>query len=191
MPLSTKSKRMTLEQYNTEIPRATRSPPFERGARGDLLTAGYGVDDRVMADLVPSPRCCLNRCFSRAFMADSMTWSLNAGSGANVLQKGSLAASAPPNWLMISLRTSSILPTLRMARQRIKQHLGFLQIGGIKTLGEPAVDRGQQLVCVGTPALALPQPAQARPPPAGRAIWPAAAERCRGPEGGALCNRSL
>ena len=54
-------------------PPARRAPPFFKGARGDLLTAGYEVDDRFMADLVPSPRCCLSGCFTRAFMADSMT----------------------------------------------------------------------------------------------------------------------
>jgi hypothetical protein len=56
---------LILKTYPSEL--------FQRGARGDLLTAGYEVDDRFMADLVHSPRCCLSGCFTRAFMADSMT----------------------------------------------------------------------------------------------------------------------
>ena len=39
--------------------------------------------------------------------------------------------------------------------------LGLLEIGGVKALGEPAVDRRQQLVGLGALALLLPQPTQA------------------------------
>src|SRR5262245_34246148 len=48
-----------------------------------------------------------------------------------------------------------------MSRQFIEQRLSVLQVGGVEALGEPAEDRGQQLVCVGAPTLLLPQPAQA------------------------------
>jgi hypothetical protein len=48
-----------------------------------------------------------------------------------------------------------------MTRQCIKQCLGVLQVRGVKTLGEPTVDRGQQLVRIGAPALLLPQPTEA------------------------------
>jgi hypothetical protein len=40
-------------------------------------------------------------------MTDSMTWSTNSGSCANIPKKGSLAASASPNWPMISWINSS------------------------------------------------------------------------------------
>ena len=42
-------------------------------------------------------------------------------------------------------------------RQRLQQRLGLLQVGGVKPLGEPAVDRCQQLVRFGPLALLLPQ----------------------------------
>jgi hypothetical protein len=42
-----------------------------------------------------------------------------------------------------------------------QQRLGLLQVGGVKALGEPAVDRRQQLARFGALALLLPQAAQA------------------------------
>src|SRR5215813_4421709 len=44
-------------------------------------------------------------------------------------------------------------------RQRVQQCPGLLQVGGVKALGEPPVDRGQQLVGRGALALLLPQAA--------------------------------
>jgi hypothetical protein len=41
-------------------------------------------------------------------------------------------------------------------RQRLQQCLGFLEVCGVKPLGEPAVDRGQQLIRLGPLALLLP-----------------------------------
>ena len=29
-------------------------------------------------------------------------------------------------------------------RQRLQQHLGLLEVGGVKAFGEPAIDRGKQ-----------------------------------------------
>ena len=46
-------------------------------------------------------------------------------------------------------------------RQRVQQCLGLLQVGGVKALGEPAVDRGQQLTRLAALALVLPQARQA------------------------------
>ena len=43
-----------------------------------------------------------------------------------------------------------------------QQRLGLLQVGGVEALGEPAVDRREQLACFGPLALALPQAAQAQ-----------------------------
>ena len=46
-------------------------------------------------------------------------------------------------------------------RQRLQQCLGLLQVGRVKPLGEPAVDRGQELVGFRTLALALPETTEA------------------------------
>src|SRR5215217_3723251 len=42
-----------------------------------------------------------------------------------------------------------------------QQCLRLLEIGGVKALGEPAIDRREEFVGFGTPALLLPQPRQA------------------------------
>src|SRR5712691_8956848 len=46
-------------------------------------------------------------------------------------------------------------------RQFVEQCLSLLEIGGVKPLGEPAVDRCQELVGFGTLTLLLPQTDQA------------------------------
>ena len=46
-------------------------------------------------------------------------------------------------------------------RQRVQQRLGLLEVGGVKTLGEPVVDGRQEVVGLGTLALLLPQAAEA------------------------------
>jgi hypothetical protein len=43
-------------------------------------------------------------------------------------------------------------------RQHVQQRLGLLEVGGVKALGEPAVDRRQQRMGFGLLALLLPQP---------------------------------
>src|SRR6266446_2786852 len=53
------------------------------------------------------------------------------------------------------------LPGPLPSRQGVQQRLRLLQVGGVKALGEPAVDRDQQLAGFVPLALALPQPAQA------------------------------
>ena len=45
--------------------------------------------------------------------------------------------------------------------QTSEQRLGLPQVGSVEALGEPAVDRGQQLVGFGPLTLGLPQPGQA------------------------------
>jgi hypothetical protein len=42
--------------------------------------------------------------------------------------------------------------------QLFQQGLGFLEVGGVNALGEPAVDRCEQVTGSGALALALPQP---------------------------------
>src|SRR5215475_4629111 len=46
-------------------------------------------------------------------------------------------------------------------RQLLQQRLGFLEVGGVEALGEPAVDRREQVVRFLAFALLLPQAAQA------------------------------
>src|SRR5262245_6554807 len=48
------------------------------------------------------------------------------------------------------------------SRQLIEQRLRLLQIGGVETLGEQAIDRRQQGTRLGPPALLAPQPGKAR-----------------------------
>ena len=55
--------------------------------------------------------------------------------------------------LLVTLTTSS--------SQLVEQRLGILQIGGVEALGEPAVDRRQQLARLGGLALVAPQPGEA------------------------------
>jgi hypothetical protein len=43
----------------------------------------------------------------------------------------------------------------------VKQRLRLLEVGGVKALGEPAVDRGEELARFAALALLLPQAAQA------------------------------
>jgi hypothetical protein len=50
-------------------------------------------------------------------------------------------------------------------RQRVEQHSGLLEVGGIEALGEPAVDWRQQGASLSALAVALPQPRQARGSP--------------------------
>src|SRR6516165_1665504 len=45
-------------------------------------------------------------------------------------------------------------------RQRLQQRLGLLQVGGVKTLGEPAVDWGEQVIGFLAFALLLPESSQ-------------------------------
>ena len=53
------------------------------------------------------------------------------------------------------------MPTAR-SRQLIEQPRRFFQIGSIEALGEPAIDRCQQITCLRPPALLAPQPSEAR-----------------------------
>src|SRR5690606_38047311 len=58
-------------------------------------------------------------------------------------------------------------PVRTPALQCLQDDLRLLQVGGVKAFGEPAVDRRQQLVSFGPPALPLPQAAQAGGRPQG------------------------
>jgi hypothetical protein len=50
----------------------------------------------------------------------------------------------------------------RIIPQVLQQRLRLLEIGRVKALGEPAVDRCQQIVCCLPFSLLLPQPTQTR-----------------------------
>jgi hypothetical protein len=52
-------------------------------------------------------------------------------------------------------------PLSRLRSQLLQERLGFLEVGGVKALGELAVNRGEQLAGCGALALALPQARQA------------------------------
>src|SRR6266850_5387878 len=45
--------------------------------------------------------------------------------------------------------------------ERLQQGLRLLQVGSIEPLGEPAIDRRQQVACLGALALLLPQASEA------------------------------
>src|SRR3989442_15167612 len=60
---------------------------------------------------------------------------------------------------MANMTTSGSMPSLR---QLVEQRLGLLEVRGVKALGEPVIDRRQQVVGLGPLALLLPQAAQAR-----------------------------
>src|SRR5262245_50426126 len=51
--------------------------------------------------------------------------------------------------------------TALSSRERLQQRLRLLEVGGVKALGEPAIDCRQQFVRLGALALLLPQAAQA------------------------------
>ena len=53
------------------------------------------------------------------------------------------------------------LLTASLLRQRLQERLGILQVSGVKALRKPAVDRGQEFVGLGPPALLLPQAGEA------------------------------
>ncbi len=46
-------------------------------------------------------------------------------------------------------------------RQLVEQRLRLLQIGGVEPLGEPAVDRCEEVAGIGGLALGVPQPGEA------------------------------
>ena len=56
---------------------------------------------------------------------------------------------------------SSVLGTPVLSPELFQQRLGLLEVGGIKALGELAIDRRQQVVGLGLIALLLPQATQA------------------------------
>src|SRR5262245_28555968 len=53
------------------------------------------------------------------------------------------------------------LPWPRLRCQLLQQRLGLLEVSRVKALGEPAIDRCQQLVGLGALALMLPQASEA------------------------------
>jgi hypothetical protein len=55
--------------------------------------------------------------------------------------------------------------TTVLSTEFLQQRLRILQISGVKALGEPAIDRGQQGTRLGPLALLLPEAAQARGDP--------------------------
>ena len=58
-------------------------------------------------------------------------------------------------------RTAGCSHIQTWSAELVEQGLGVLQVGGVKPLGEPAVDRCQEVVRLGTPTLIAPQPSKA------------------------------
>src|SRR5215831_14137303 len=56
---------------------------------------------------------------------------------------------------------SSMVRTPVLAFQLVQKHLGLAEVSGVKALGEPPVDRHEELVGLTAPALLLPQAGQA------------------------------
>src|SRR5262245_32274235 len=73
----------------------------------------------------------------------------------------------PSAWQASNRRLRSPVGTPRPDRrggsleERVEQRLGLLQVRSLKALGEPAVDRCQQLASRHEPALLLPQASEA------------------------------
>jgi hypothetical protein len=53
----------------------------------------------------------------------------------------------------------------RKSTELVEQRLGVLEVDGTEALGEPPIDRCEQVACLGAPALLLPQPSEARGSP--------------------------
>ena len=67
-------------------------------------------------------------------------------------------------WEALHERRCQSVPEAKVAalsRQLLQQRLRLLQVGRVKALGEPAVDRGEQIVGFGALVLLLPEPTQA------------------------------
>src|SRR5262249_17267372 len=91
--------------------------------------------------------------------------------GMPMVGSGATSCNATSYWMISMLvifglvRMVSPTPPLvriRSCSQRFQHRLGLLEVGGVKALGEPAVDRGEQVIGCSPLALALPQAAQAR-----------------------------
>src|SRR5882724_958081 len=76
------------------------------------------------------------------------------------------ASSAPPCWehpgeTLLGIGISGVWGTPVLSLQLFEQCFGLLQVGRVKALREPAVDRRQECARLGPLALLLPQAAQA------------------------------
>src|SRR5215831_2288167 len=111
-----------------------------------------------------------NRSLKARYDTRSCRWS-NARTWANRASKSITAPPpglAPPRPGATSRSSPSGAPgmagtrgVLRLSPQLFQQRLGLLQVSGVEALGEPAIDRGQQLAGLGTLALLLPEATQA------------------------------
>src|SRR4030095_2561969 len=91
--------------------------------------------------------------------------------GMPMVGSGATSCSVNSYWMISMLvifgllRMVSPTPSLLRARscsQIFQQRPGLLEVGGVKPLGEPAVDRGEQVIGCSALALALPEAAQTR-----------------------------
>ena len=61
------------------------------------------------------------------------------------------------SWRRDDRRSGQEVTLLAGSCQLVEQRLGVLQVGGVEALGEPAVDRREQVVSLSTSALVAPE----------------------------------
>jgi hypothetical protein len=87
---------------------------------------------------------------------------ITVGFGSNPAQIGaarpSPLLSAQQSWQRDYRRSGREFTLLAASCELVEERLGVLQIGGVEALGEPAVDRREQVVGLGAFALIAPEP---------------------------------
>ena len=81
---------------------------------------------------------------------NTLCWIERAGTGGRAMILGSALwpccvtqrPDLPGDWQIWAKRFSGVLCTPRLLLQFVEQRLGFLEVGRVKALGEPALDRG-------------------------------------------------
>src|SRR5215813_3618526 len=66
-----------------------------------------------------------------------------------------------PQIFLRSMLCNWMVSKARRLTQLVQQRLCFLQIGRVKALGEPAIDRGEEIAGFGTAALIAAKPSEA------------------------------
>jgi hypothetical protein len=110
---------------------------------------------------VPAPRAC-PACARHNTRASARDW-LDAAAGSWVMTLETLCGQPDnddsgkerpgPAWLQPQ---EEALHAPHLSCQRLEQRLGLLQVSGVKALGEPAVDRCEQVIGLLAFALLLP-----------------------------------
>ena len=86
----------------------------------------------------------------------------NSRSGSSIRLIASLCS---PKWSRANAEANSALRSclrLPMSTELVEQRFGILEVSGVEALGEPAVDRGEEIVGLSAFALIAPQSGEAR-----------------------------